>query len=159
MSKQAPIKRSTIRKWLGVETKSYQAQLELEINQDRQNHGKKPFPPKEKEEAKEIKVSKTDPDSGYYVKDEREKMFAYSFHTACDAKGFVLATKVTGANIHDSQVLLVKLLEQVIEKVGKPTAVAVDAGYKTPANAKSLLDKEDSSRYAIYKTKNKRRFL
>ncbi|KAA5651972.1 transposase, partial [Pseudomonas aeruginosa] len=80
-------------------------------------------------------------DSGYYVKDEREKMFAYSFHTACDAKGFVLATKVTGANIHDSQVFG-QLLEQVIEKVGKPTAVAVDAGYKTPANAKSLLDKE-----------------
>src|SRR5690606_11140448 len=72
------------KKMVRVETKSYQAQLELEINQDRENHGKKPFPPKEKEEAKEIKVSKTDPDSGYYVKDEREKMFAYSFHTACD---------------------------------------------------------------------------
>ena len=129
------------KKMVRVETRSYQAQLELEINQDRENHGKKPFPPKEKEEAKEIKVSKTDPDSGYYVKDEREKMFAYSFHTACDAKGFVLATKVTGANIHDSQVFG-QLLEQVIEKVGKPTAVAVDAGYKTPANAKSLLDKE-----------------
>ncbi|MFC5542254.1 transposase, partial [Ureibacillus suwonensis] len=89
------------KKIVRAETKSYQAQLELEINQDRENHGKKPFPPKENEETKEIKVSTTDPDSGYYVKDEREKMFAYSFHTACDAKGFVLATKVTGANIHD----------------------------------------------------------
>ena len=146
------------KKMVRVETKSYQAQLELEINQDRENHGKKSFPPKEKEEAKEIKVSKTDPDSGYYVKDEREKMFAYSFHTACDAKGFVLATKVTGANIHDSQVFG-QLLEQVIEKVGKPTAVAVDAGYKTPANAKRSVGQRDSSRYAIYKTKNKRRFL
>ncbi|MFC5559291.1 transposase, partial [Ureibacillus thermophilus] len=47
----------------------------------------------------------------------------------------------TGANIHDSQVFG-QLLEQVIEKVGRPTAVAVDAGYKTPANAKILLDKE-----------------
>ena len=144
------------KKMVRIET-SYQAQLELEINQDRENHGKKPFPPKEKEEAKEIKVSKTDPDSGYYVKDEREKMFAYSFHTACDAKGFVLATKVTGANIHDSQVFG-QLLEQVIEKV-KSLAVAADAGYKTPANTKILVGQRNSSRYAIYKTKNKRRFL
>jgi hypothetical protein len=48
--------------------------------------------PKIKEEIKEIKVSTTDPESGYFVKDERKKQFAYSFHTACDAKGFIRAT-------------------------------------------------------------------
>jgi hypothetical protein len=42
-------------------------------NADREDHGKKPFPPDkfEKEEVKEIKESTTDPESGYYVKDER----------------------------------------------------------------------------------------
>ncbi|MED1672424.1 hypothetical protein, partial [Pallidibacillus thermolactis] len=45
---------------------------------------------------------------------------------------------VTGANIHDSQVFG-QLLEQVIEKVGKPTAVAVDAGYKTLSECDSFI--------------------
>ena len=31
---------------------------------------------------KEIKESTTDSESGYYVKDERTKQFAYSFHAA-----------------------------------------------------------------------------
>nr|MBO1340901.1 hypothetical protein [Enterococcus sp. 665A] len=38
----------------------------------------------------ERKISKADPESGYYVKGEREKQFAYSAHTACDEHGFVL---------------------------------------------------------------------
>ncbi len=47
--------------------------LQEEINQDRENHEKKPFPPDkfDKEETKEIKERTTDSESGYYVKDER----------------------------------------------------------------------------------------
>lgn len=53
-----------------------------------------------------------------------EKQFAYSFHTACDAKGFILATEVTGANVlHDNR-MLESLVNEVKEKVGKPIAVA-----------------------------------
>lgn len=129
------------KKVVRVETRSYQTQLEKEINRDREEHGKKPFPLQTEEKTKENKVSTTDPDSGYYVKDEREKLFAYSFHTACDAKGFVLGTVVTGANVHDSR-MLDTLLNQVISKVGKPDVVAVDAGYKTPYIAKYLSDQD-----------------
>jgi len=125
------------KKVVRVESKSYQKQLEDEMNVNREDHGKKPFPPQKKNETKEIKESTTDPDSGYYVKDEREKLFAYSFHTACDAKGFVLGAKVTGANVHDSR-MFDKLLNEVIQKVQKPEAVAMDAGYKTPYIAKYL---------------------
>jgi len=125
------------------ETRAYQKQLQEEINQDREEHGKKPFPPDkfEKEESKEIKESTTDPESGYYVKDERTKQFAYSFHAASDRKGFVLGTIVTPGNTHDS-VILEPLVEHVIEKVGKPEAVAADAAYKTPAITKYLIDNE-----------------
>jgi transposase len=129
------------KKIVRVETRSYQNQLDAEINDDRDENGKKPFPPQDKEETKEIKESSTDPESGYYVKDEREKLFAYSFHTACDSNGFVLATKVTGGNVHDSR-MLDEVLNQVIEKVKKPQAVAVDAGYKTPYIAKYIMDQE-----------------
>jgi hypothetical protein len=47
---------------------------------------------------------------------------------------------VTTGNIHDSQILE-PLVEQVIEKVGKPEAVAADAAYKTPAITIYLLTK------------------
>ncbi len=101
------------------------------------NTEKSPSPPQNKEESKEINVSTTDPESGYYVKDEREKLFAYSFHTACDSRGFILGSLVTGGNVHDSR-MLDQLVTQVRDKVGKPESVAVDAGYKTPHIEKSL---------------------
>ncbi|KKI89781.1 transposase, partial [Bacillus sp. SA1-12] len=136
-------KRKFIKEAVKAETKSYQTQLEEEINEDRIVHGKKPLTPQTKAETKEIKVSTTDPESGYYVKNEREKQFAYSFHTVCDNKGFILANQVTGGNVHDSQVIN-SLVDELIEKVGKPNALAGDAGYKTPPVAKYLMDKEIS---------------
>ncbi|WP_340372826.1 IS1182 family transposase [Peribacillus sp. FSL E2-0218] len=80
-------KRKFEKKIVRKETRAYQGRLQEEINQDRENHGKKPFPPDkfDKEETKAIKESTTDPESGYYVKDERTKQFAYSFHAAADA--------------------------------------------------------------------------
>lgn len=55
-----------------------------------------------KTEYKEVKISKTDPDSGMLYKSEKEKCYAYSFHTACDKNGFILGIDVTAANVHDS---------------------------------------------------------
>ena len=125
------------------ESKAYETRLQEEINKDREEHGKKPFPPEkfEKEEYKEIKESTTDPESGYYVKDERTKQFAYSFHAASDRNGFVLGTIVTPGNVHDS-VIFEPLLEKVIEKHGKPEAVAADAGYKTAPIAQYLFEND-----------------
>ena len=136
-------KRKFEKKIVRKETRAYQGRLQEEINQDRENHGKKPFPSDKfnKEETKEIKESTTDSESGYYVKDERTKQFAYSFHAAADRNGFVLGTIVTPGNIHDSQILE-PLVEQVIEKIGKPEAVAADAAYKTPAITSYLFNKE-----------------
>ncbi|AMM91634.1 transposase [Peribacillus simplex] len=136
-------KRKFEKKIVRKETRAYQGRLQEEINQDRENHGKKPFPSDkfDKEETKEIKESTTDSESGYYVKDERTKQFAYSFHAAVDRNGFILGTIVTPGNIHDSQILE-PLVEQVIEKIGKPEAVAADAAYKTPAITSYLFNKE-----------------
>lgn len=44
-------------------------------------HREKFLPLQNKEETKEIKVSTTESEIGYYVKGEREKSFAYSFYT------------------------------------------------------------------------------
>jgi transposase len=136
-------KRKFEKKIVRKESKAYQARLVDEINSDREEHGKNPFPPDkfEKEETKEIKESTTDPESGYYVKDERTKQFAYSFHTAADRNGFILGTIVTPGNVHDST-MLEPLVEMVIENSGKPAAIAADAGYKTPAIAQYLIENE-----------------
>lgn len=132
------------KKMVRKETRAYQSMLETEINQDREDHGKKPFPPDKfphQEEQKEIKESTTDPESGYYVKDERTKQFAYSFHAVCDRNGFVLGAQVTPGNVHDSH-QLVPLVQQVHKYIGKPTAVVADAAYKTPAITKYVLDQD-----------------
>ncbi|NRD80993.1 IS1182 family transposase [Bacillus sp. BRMEA1] len=136
-------KRKFEKKMVRKETKAYEARLQEEINSDREEHGKKPFPPDkfEKEENKEIKESTTDPESGYYVKDERTKQIAYSFHAAADRNGFILGTIVTPGNVHDST-MFEPLLEKVIDNCGKPDAVAVDAGYKTPAIAQYLIEND-----------------
>ncbi|QCJ45501.1 IS1182 family transposase (plasmid) [Bacillus sp. S3] len=136
-------KRKFEKKVVRKETKAYQERLQQEINGDREEHEKKPFPPDkfEKEETKEIKESTTDPEIGYYVKDERTKQFAYSFHAAADKNGFVLGAIVTPGNVHDST-MLEPLLEKVIGNSGKPVAVAADAGYKTPAIAQYLIGNE-----------------
>lgn len=136
-------KRKYDKKVVRKETRAYEEKLQLELNIDRDEHGKKPFPPEkfEKDEWKEIKESTTDPESGYYVKDERTKQFAYSFHAATDEKGFVLGTIVTPGNVHDSYVLQ-PLVEKIIKKVKKPLAIAADAAYKTPAITNFLLENQ-----------------
>lgn len=118
----------------------YAEELREEVNDIRLSEGKKLYPPKESNEEKTSRVSKTDPDAGYYVKSEREKQFAYSMHACVDSHGFVLDQHVTPGNIHDSTQLHVSI-DRLLEKGYSIQSVAVDAGYKTPANARYLLNK------------------
>jgi transposase len=134
-------KNQYVKQLIQEQVRSYQQQLEEEINEDRIAHGKKPFGKKSEAAVKEVKMSTTDPESGLFVKGEKERVFAYSWHTACDRNGFVLGSVVTAGNVHDSSVFE-ELLSQVRTSFGKPAAVAVDAGYKTPHIAKLLLDQQ-----------------
>lgn len=87
------------------EVKFYQTKLEEEINEVRVAAGKKPFDFSEEREPSLKNISTTDSESGYFVKGEKERQFAYSAHTACDKNGFILGMQVTPGNIHDSQIL------------------------------------------------------
>lgn len=62
------------------QSKKYQDLLEAEINEDRIQHGKKPFGKKPEPALREVKVSTTDPESGLFVKGEKERVFAYTYH-------------------------------------------------------------------------------
>lgn len=120
----------------------YDTRLLQEINADRKSHGKKPL--KDKKKAKEatrtVTKSTTDPDSGLFRKGEHKVVFAYAAHTACDKNNFVLDTKVTAGNIHDS-VVFDKVYDSVKEKFDDEIeAVAVDSAYKTPWICKKVTD-------------------
>ncbi len=121
--------------------KVYEEQLMEEINEDRENHEKKPFddtkPPKEEEH--EIIESTTDPDCGVFHKGEHQKCFAYTAQTACDKHGYVLGVTVNRGNVHDS-VAFDGLYDQLIWHFPQISAFVMDAGYKTPWICKKVLD-------------------
>lgn len=130
----------------------YEELLKKEINEDRIAHDKKPL--KEKadkdddnkdnppgssggEEEKTIKTSTSDPESGWFRKGEHKNVFAYAVETACDKNGWILGYTVHPGNLHDSRTF--KAIYEKIKETGIETLVA-DAGYKTPAIAKLLID-------------------
>ena len=132
------------------ETLFYEEMIRKEIDSDREAHGKKPL--RDKDEGprdpggsggsggeREIKASTTDPDSGWFHKGEHKEVFAYSVQTACDRHGWILGYDVNPGNLHDSRTF--KGLFDKIEGLGIKTLIA-DAGYKTPAIAKLLIDRE-----------------
>ena len=123
--------------------------LKKEINEDREAHGKKPLKEKDDEndnpptpgsggkEEKTIKESTPDPESGWFRKGEHKNVFAYALQTACDKNGWILGYSVHPGNHHDSRAF--KALYDKIKNIGIKTLIA-DAGYKTPAIAKLLID-------------------
>ena len=142
-------------KKIEIETKAYSDKLLREINEEREKLGKKPFDRLEKTEIifdeetgeekeikkkKNIKVSTTDPESGYYHKGEKEKVFAYTHQVFSDNNGFVLECSTNPGNMHDSTAFD-DVYERLIEERGeKIENVCLDAGYNTPAICKKILD-------------------
>ena len=129
----------------------YEELLKKEINEDRESRGKKPLKEKDDSEdddnhpssggssgnTKETKESTTDPESGWFHKGEHKQVFAYAVETACDKNGWILGYTVSPGNEHDSRTF--KSLFDKIKDIGINTLIA-DAGYKTPAIAKLLMD-------------------
>ena len=133
--------RKKAKKIVPREAKRYTKQLQKEINEDREKHGKKPFdfddnPP---QEEKESTVSTTDPDSGVFVKGEHKRCFAYEAHTACNKYGIVLGVHVTAGNIHDS-VAFEALYDILNVRFPDHALVVADSAYKTPAICKRIID-------------------
>ncbi|WP_155951011.1 IS1182 family transposase [Pseudobutyrivibrio sp. MD2005] len=137
----------------------YEEMLRKEILSDRAAHGKKPLKDKDDDDhssgssggndkfedytddvpldGKTIKCSTTDPESGWFRKGEHKHVFAYGIETACDKNGWILGFDVNPGNEHDSRTF--KGLYDKLQDIGMEKCV-VDAGYKTPAIAKLLLD-------------------
>jgi transposase len=118
--------------------------LDAAIDAEREAHGQKPMKPKPREpEMKETKVSRTDPDSGYMVRDGKPKGFFYLDHRTVDGRfNIITDTYATPANVHDSIPYLGRLDRQR-ERFGFDVQfVGLDAGYATAGIAKGLEDRE-----------------
>lgn len=134
----------TIKKKVSKSTQQYIEELEKAVEEDREEHGKKPLKPRgEKIEEKEIKVSTTDPESGYMVREGKPEGFYYLDHRTVDGKlNIITDVYVTPGNVHDS-VPYLERLDRQIEKFGfKVEAVALDAGYLTAGICHGLRERE-----------------
>lgn len=112
---------------------AYLAQLDAAVDAERQAHGRRPLdrdgaPPP----SKPTKVNRTDPDSGYLMREGKPEGFFYLDHRTVDAKHAIITdTHVTAGNVHDSQPYLARLDRQR-EAFGLDIeAVGLDAGYFT----------------------------
>ena len=131
--------KKAVKKAVPTAAKIYEEKLMGEINEDREEHNKKPFdcpkPPKEKE----INQSTTDPECGVFHKGEHKKCMAYAAQTACDKNGYVMGVTVNPGNVHDS-VAFDGLYDILVDKFPEIKATVMDAGYKTPWISKRVLD-------------------
>jgi transposase len=112
-------------------TLTYIEELNKAVEKDRGDHDKKPLKPKEPDDdTKETRVSTTDPESGFMVRDGKPQGFYYLDHVTVDGKlNMITDVYVTPGNVHDS-IPYIERLDRQIERFGFDVeAVALDAGY------------------------------
>lgn len=159
----------------------YDEQLREEINADRIAHGKNPLKEKPKQDntkecdeknddgsdgggsgqvsmddLKEQKQSMTDPESGWFHKGEHKEVFAYAVEAACDENGWILEYSIHPGNEHDS--ITFPFLYEKLKKYDVKTMV-MDAGYKTPAIAKLVIDDGITPLYPYKRPMTKKGFF
>lgn len=122
--------------------KKRKIELEEEINEERKRLGEKEFEYKDEYEEKHIKVSTTDPESGYYHRDNKEKGFMYLEHRTVNGKcNIITDAYVTKGNIHDSVVCEERLEYQKNKLDLNINKVGLDSGYDT-MDIKKYFEKE-----------------
>ncbi|KIY04545.1 hypothetical protein DM79_A788 [Burkholderia mallei] len=121
---------------------AYTEALNAAVDADRAAHGRKPLDRDDDEppSSKDTKLSRTDPDSGYMVRDDKPKGFFYLDHRTVDAKHAIITDTHMRRrpSVHDSQPYLDRLDRQRERFEFKVEAVGLDAGYFTPAVCQGL---------------------
>lgn len=157
-----------------IVSKKYEAALLKEINADRECTGHKQIDSmtkkelvndeetgevKEVVESKKITVSNVDPECGLFHKGEKQKCFAYSHQTFCDKNGFVLFANTYPGNEHDSNTFFdayEKLNQKFPDQIKN---ICLDAGYKTPAICKEIIENNQTPFLPYTRPKTKKGYL
>ena len=118
-----------------VAPQAYLETLDAAVDEDRKVHGKKPLKAKDEvPKSKSTKVSRTDKDAGYMVREGKPKGFFYLDHRTVDgAHGIITDTHATPGNVHDSRPYLERLDRQRRRFGFDVDAVGLDAGYNSAA--------------------------
>jgi transposase len=124
--------------------RDYLDDLERAVNEERQDHDKKPLKKNEsgKSQKREIRKSLTDPESGYMCRERKGEGFYYLNHVTTDGRHNIITdVHVTPGNVHDS-VPYLKRLDHQVEKFGfVVSGVSLDAGYNTAAICRGLSER------------------
>lgn len=122
----------------------YLEELNESVDADRHAHGKAPLKPKaDTKETKPAKISDTDPDAGYMVRDHKPEGFFYLDHRTVDGKHSIITdTYVTPGNINDARPYLARLDRQCERFKLNPLVVGLDAGYNTAPLCHGLVERK-----------------
>ena len=119
---------------VAVTPKAYLAELDAQVDQEREGLGKKPFEREDGEHrgggsAKRMQ-STTDPESGQQSREGKPNGFYYSEHRTVDSKRNVIVNvHVEPANINDVTALP-EILDEIETRLGTlPRYMGLDAGY------------------------------
>lgn len=136
-------KRKLIEKDVEVSVKHYVDSLDNAIDKDRIFHGKQPLKKTKKlPKLKKIKISKTDPESGYMFRDEKPKGFFYLDNRTVDSKNNIITdVYVTPGNTNDVDPYLDRLDRQIQRFGFDVKHVGLDAGYFTNPICKGIADR------------------
>ena len=127
-----------------VAPRTYLEELDAAVDEDREAHGKPPLKPKDQAaETKATKVSRTDKDAGYMVREGKPKGFFYLDHRTVDgAHGIITDTYATPGNVHDTRPYLERLDRQRRRFGFDVDAVGLDAGYHSAAICQGLEERD-----------------
>ena len=127
-----------------VAPKVYLEAIDAAVEEDRKAHGKKPLKARdEKPKTKQSKVSRTDKDAGYMVREGKPKGFFYLDHRTVDgAHNIITDTHATPGNVHDSRPYLERLDRQRMRFGFAVDAVGLDAGYNSAALCQGLEERD-----------------
>jgi transposase len=137
-------KKKLIKQQVLASTQVYINELNEAVAKDRKEQGKKPLKAKEEvTEEKEIKISTTDPESGYMYREGKPEGFFYLDHRTVDFKyNIITDVHITPGNVHDASPYIERLEYQINKFQFNVEAVALDAGYMTTPICKKLQDKK-----------------
>ncbi|MGV8084137.1 MAG: IS1182 family transposase [Coriobacteriia bacterium] len=136
-------KRKFTEKEVSTSTLHYFEDLDAEVDEDRERHGKKPLdrsggsPPPQR---KCVKKSTTDPESGFMHRDGKPKGFFYLDHRTVDSKANIVTDVfVTPGNCNDTEPYIERLNVQIAKFGFQVKAVGLDAGYNTNGLCRKLV--------------------
>ena len=143
-----------------VKPSAYIDTINAAVEADRKAQGKKPLKEDTSEpKEKNIKVSTTDPDSGFMHRDQKPQGFFYLDHRTVDGKhNLIVDTHITPGNINDSQPYIARLDTTLDKFKLNPVMVGLDAGYFTAPIAYLLEERQIEGVFGYrrpVRTKNK----